>query len=219
MLTRRGFYARFARYSGGERRKCPRADTPGTNESGRWGPYRQASPPPARHRPGERSARREGRLHSIADHSRESECEAPHVPRIVSIIVPRSADRGRGGPHLFRRGQGPRPSAGWQLAIERPKLSRQGIVIGRRDGTSSADLPSTNRHQGSGGTGSACRAADAGASGRPVPRRGEGASGHLVAAQRCNRRRGGRAPVPGGHGESERLGESEPSLAGGRRGG
>src|SRR5438067_3244280 len=27
--------------------------------SGRWGPYRQASPPPARHRPGARSARRE----------------------------------------------------------------------------------------------------------------------------------------------------------------
>src|SRR5262245_3476418 len=26
--------------------------------SGRWGPYRQASPPPARHRPGARSARR-----------------------------------------------------------------------------------------------------------------------------------------------------------------
>src|SRR5581483_2006042 len=28
-------------------------------KSGRWGPYRQASPPPARHRPGARSARRE----------------------------------------------------------------------------------------------------------------------------------------------------------------
>src|SRR5438105_5415126 len=28
-------------------------------ESGRWGPYRQASPPPARHRPGARFARRE----------------------------------------------------------------------------------------------------------------------------------------------------------------
>ena len=28
-------------------------------QSGRWGPYRQASPPPARHRPGARSARRE----------------------------------------------------------------------------------------------------------------------------------------------------------------
>src|SRR5262249_33074359 len=27
-------------------------------QSGRWGPYRQASPPPARHRPGARSARR-----------------------------------------------------------------------------------------------------------------------------------------------------------------
>src|SRR6185369_2648146 len=36
--------------------------------NGRWGPYRQASPPPARHRPGARSARREGRRHSIADH-------------------------------------------------------------------------------------------------------------------------------------------------------
>ncbi len=30
-------------------------------EYGRWGPYRQASPPPARHRPGARSARRQGR--------------------------------------------------------------------------------------------------------------------------------------------------------------
>src|SRR5262249_50963769 len=29
-----------------------------TGRSGRWGPYRQASPPPARHRPGARSARR-----------------------------------------------------------------------------------------------------------------------------------------------------------------
>src|SRR5262249_52156357 len=35
--------------------------------SGRWGPYRQASPPPARHRPGARSARREGRRHPTAD--------------------------------------------------------------------------------------------------------------------------------------------------------
>src|SRR3954454_8121261 len=35
--------------------------------SGRWGPYRQASPPPARHRPGARSARRGGRRHPIAD--------------------------------------------------------------------------------------------------------------------------------------------------------
>src|SRR3954468_5427514 len=34
------------------------------NQSGRWGPYRQASPPPARHRPGARSARR-GRCLSI----------------------------------------------------------------------------------------------------------------------------------------------------------
>src|SRR6266568_968124 len=30
-----------------------------TAKSGRWGRYRQASPPPARHRPGARSARRE----------------------------------------------------------------------------------------------------------------------------------------------------------------
>src|SRR5262249_29161470 len=36
-------------------------------KSGRWGPYRQASPAPARHRPGARSARREGRHHPIAD--------------------------------------------------------------------------------------------------------------------------------------------------------
>src|SRR5262245_23200134 len=37
------------------------------NNGGRWGPYRQASPPPARHRPGARSARRGGRCHPIAD--------------------------------------------------------------------------------------------------------------------------------------------------------
>src|SRR6476660_3872671 len=36
-------------------------------ESGRWGPYRQASPPPARHRPGARSARREGARAPVAD--------------------------------------------------------------------------------------------------------------------------------------------------------
>src|SRR5262245_5047905 len=40
--------------------------------SGRWGPYRQASPPPARHRPGARSARRERcPTRSIADHIAE----------------------------------------------------------------------------------------------------------------------------------------------------
>src|SRR5262245_55167448 len=40
------------------------------DESGRWGPYRQASPPPARHRPGARSARRERWCsHCIADQS------------------------------------------------------------------------------------------------------------------------------------------------------
>src|SRR5438128_8486543 len=38
-------------------------------KSGRWGPYRQASPPPARHCPGARSARRGGRRHPIADHN------------------------------------------------------------------------------------------------------------------------------------------------------
>src|SRR5262245_48255108 len=36
-------------------------------KSGRWGPYRQASPPPARRRPGARSARRGMRHHGIAD--------------------------------------------------------------------------------------------------------------------------------------------------------
>src|SRR5262245_23573787 len=40
------------------------------DKSGRWGPYRQASPPPARHRPGARSARRERWCsHCIADQS------------------------------------------------------------------------------------------------------------------------------------------------------
>src|SRR5262249_32264956 len=37
--------------------------------SGRWGPYRQASSPPARHRPGARSARRE-RCHSIVSQTK-----------------------------------------------------------------------------------------------------------------------------------------------------
>src|ERR1700757_1940108 len=37
-------------------------------KSSRWGPYRQASPSPARHRPGARSARRKGRRnHDNAD--------------------------------------------------------------------------------------------------------------------------------------------------------
>src|SRR5262249_29626048 len=35
--------------------------------SGRRGPYRPASPPPARHRPGARSARREGARAPVAD--------------------------------------------------------------------------------------------------------------------------------------------------------
>ena len=39
-------------------------------QSGRWGPYRQASPSPARHRPGARSARRE-RCLSILSQTRE----------------------------------------------------------------------------------------------------------------------------------------------------
>src|SRR5438270_6246598 len=36
------------------------------NEGGRWGPYRQASPPPARHGPGARSARRPRCLFSLS---------------------------------------------------------------------------------------------------------------------------------------------------------
>src|SRR5437763_11145007 len=36
--------------------------------SGRWGPLPPSKPPPARHRPGARSARRDGRCrHSLAD--------------------------------------------------------------------------------------------------------------------------------------------------------
>src|SRR5262249_5600617 len=43
-----------------------------TERSGRWGPYRRASPPPARHRPGARSARRDGRrFDSKADRFRK----------------------------------------------------------------------------------------------------------------------------------------------------
>src|SRR5262249_6602706 len=41
-------------------------------ESGRWDPYRQASPPPARHRPGARSARRERCLSILSQTGREA---------------------------------------------------------------------------------------------------------------------------------------------------
>src|SRR5688572_21484382 len=43
------------------------------SESGRWGPYRQASPSPARHRPGARSARRERCLLSLTQTNVEEE--------------------------------------------------------------------------------------------------------------------------------------------------
>src|SRR5207237_2933013 len=44
-------------------------------QNGRWGPYRQASPPPARHRPGARSARRKRCL-----------CIVSQTPRRDSMI-------------------------------------------------------------------------------------------------------------------------------------
>src|SRR5207248_585484 len=50
-----------------------------SKQSGRWGPYRQASPPPARHHPGARSARRRGRRHSNAGQHRNGE---PTVKRL-----------------------------------------------------------------------------------------------------------------------------------------
>src|SRR5881227_204832 len=43
-----------------------------TAKSGQWGPYRQASPPPARHRPGARSARRERCLSILSQTGREA---------------------------------------------------------------------------------------------------------------------------------------------------
>src|SRR5262245_48951797 len=43
------------------------------NQSGRWGPYRQASPSPARHRPGARSARRQRCLSIISQTNLEKE--------------------------------------------------------------------------------------------------------------------------------------------------
>src|SRR5262245_20801332 len=41
--------------------------------SGRWGPYRQAGPSPARHRPGARSARRDSAFHGLADLCKEGD--------------------------------------------------------------------------------------------------------------------------------------------------
>src|SRR4029434_8379982 len=56
--------------------------------SGRWGPYRQASPPPARHRPGARSARREGRRHPTADRTAK---ETPMSRTLFASLKPRPA--------------------------------------------------------------------------------------------------------------------------------
>jgi len=48
------------------------------NQSGRWGPYRQASPSPAQHRPGAQSARWEGCFASESQTNREWENERCH---------------------------------------------------------------------------------------------------------------------------------------------
>src|SRR5262245_18608619 len=53
-----------AHLGGGKRAGGKRQD-----EGGRWGPYRQASPPPARPRPGARSARRERCLSIVSQTS------------------------------------------------------------------------------------------------------------------------------------------------------
>ena len=71
-------------------------------QSGRRGPYRQASPPPARHRPGARSAPGTMSHHSIADQPGKGERTMSFhswLPNFHSTLAP-----GRGQRHRGRRG-------------------------------------------------------------------------------------------------------------------
>ena len=91
--------------------------TDGTNESGRWGPYRQASPPPARHRPGARSARRMADVrHCIADRPRQGDLTmwTPVLARQPETRPHALADQERRRPHS-RRAAGC-PSKPWKTA-------------------------------------------------------------------------------------------------------
>src|SRR5262249_29182540 len=84
--------------------------------SGRWGPYRQAGPPPARHRPGARSARREGRRHPIADHHREETIVKPRSHLRVELLEDRSVPSTFAAFDLDSPDRGPFPSDRFTVA-------------------------------------------------------------------------------------------------------
>src|SRR5262245_26853544 len=56
-------------------------------KSGRWGPYRQASPPPARHRPGARSARRERCLSILSQTTRRDSMKRHSFAASLALAV------------------------------------------------------------------------------------------------------------------------------------
>src|SRR5207244_4422234 len=64
------------------------AERDGYTTSGRWGPYRQASPSPARHRPGARSARRERCLSLVPQTGFEKESNDV-VPSLAGLLEDR----------------------------------------------------------------------------------------------------------------------------------
>src|SRR5262245_53449589 len=86
-------------------------------QSGRWGPYRQASPSPARHRPGARSARRPRcRTHWIADQSSQGVFAmrlSSWLRSARSLLVPSGAENGRHPTRLRKRAMAA------QLSVER----------------------------------------------------------------------------------------------------
>src|SRR5262245_25655210 len=70
-----------------------------TNESGRWGPYRQASSPPARHRPGARSARRERCLSILSQtKGRETMKRSSSAASLALAVLTALAVLGLAGP-------------------------------------------------------------------------------------------------------------------------
>src|SRR5947199_6011564 len=58
-----------------------------TGKSGRWGPYRQASPSPARHRPGARSARRERCLSILSQTTRRERMKRHSSAASLALAV------------------------------------------------------------------------------------------------------------------------------------
>src|SRR5262249_17766717 len=86
-------------------------------ESGRWGPYRQASPPPARHRPGARSARRQRWcFHCIADQSSQGVFAmrtSSWLRSARSLLVPSGTENGHHPTRLRMRAMAA------QLSVER----------------------------------------------------------------------------------------------------